>query len=341
MPFMSTVVETPGWVEAVEACFERGWTDGLPVIPPTETHVQEFVAAARREPHEVLFREATRRRTVTVEKVAINAVLAGCRPEYMPVVLAALEAMADPAYNLHGAITSTGGSAPFVVVNGPVARALGINAGVNLFGPGWRANATIGRALRLVILNCLGARPGVLDRSTQGHPGKYTFCVAELEDESPWVPFHVERGFPRDVSTVTVFAAEAPHNVLTHYGHDAEGILVTLADAMAGLGSFSPGQSFLVLAPEHVQILARDGWTKPKLREALYARARRSLADLKRAGKVPGPVTPDDEARFVHRGEGPQDIFVIVGGGGAGGHSAFIPSWSRNRNSLVVTRPVR
>jgi hypothetical protein len=341
MLLMSREVETSGWAEAVETCFERGWTDGLPVVPATAARVQEFLEAARRQPDEVLLREATRRRTVTVEKAAINAVLAGCRPEYMPVVLAALEAMADPAYNLHGAITSTGGSAPLVVVNGPVARALGVNAGVNLFGPGRRANATIGRALRLVILNCLGAQPGVLDRSTQGHPGKYTFCVAELEDESPWEPLHVERGFPRDASTVTVFAAEAPHNVLTHYGHDAEAILVTLADAMAGLGSFSPGQSFLVLAPEHVRILARDGWTKPRLREALYVRARRSLADLKRAGKVPGPAAPDDEARFVHRGEGPQDIFIVVGGGGAGGHSAFIPSWSRNRNSLVVTHPVR
>jgi hypothetical protein len=341
MPLSSTEVETPGWPEAIEACFERGWTDGLPVVPATAARVQEFLAAAGREPDEVLFREATRRRTVTVEKVAVNAVLAGCRAEYMPVVLAALEAMADPAYNLHGAITSTGGSAPLVVVNGPVARALGINAGVNLFGPGWRANATIGRALRLVILNCLGAQPGVLDRSTQGHPGKYTFCVAELEEESPWEPLHVERGFPRDASAVTVFAAEGPHNALTHYGHDAEAILVTLADAMAGLGSFSPGQSFLVLAPEHVRILARDGWTKPKLREALYTRARRTLAELKRAGKVPGPIASGDDARLVHRGEGPEDIFIVVGGGGAGGHSAFIPSWSRNRNSLAVTRAVR
>jgi hypothetical protein len=340
MPLTSTEVETGGWPEAIEACFERGWTDGLPVIPATAERVQQFLTAAGREPDEVVVREATRRRTVTVEKVAVNAVLAGCRAEYMPVVLAALQAMADPAYNLHGAITSTGGSAPLVVVNGPVARALGINAGVNLFGPGWRANATIGRALRLVILNCLGAQPGTLDRSTQGHPGKYSYCIAELEEDSPWDPLHVERGFPRDASAVTVFAAEGPHNVLTHYGHDAEAILVTLADTMAGLGSFSPGQSFLVLAPEHVRILARDGWTKPALREALYARARRTLAELKRAGKTPGPVVSDDETRFVHRGEGPEDIFIVVGGGGAGGHSAFIPSWSRNRNSLAVTRPV-
>jgi hypothetical protein len=341
MALTSARIEVPGWAEAIEACFERGWTDGLPVVPATEDAVCRFVAAAGRPPGDVVLREATRRRTVTVEKVAVNAVLAGCRAEYMPVLLTALEAMAEPAYNLHGAITSTGGSAPLVVVNGPVRRALGLNAGVNVFGPGWRANATIGRALRLVILNCLGAQPGVLDRSTQGHPGKYSYCIAELEEESPWEPLHVERGFPPETSTVTVFAAESPHNVLTHYGHDGEAIVVALADAMAGLGSFSPGQSVLVLAPEHVRILARDGWTRPRLREALHARARRTAADLKRGGKSPGPIEPGDEERWIHRGQGPEDVAIVVAGGGAGGHSAFIPSWSRNRNSLLVTRAVR
>src|SRR5581483_3006017 len=226
MRLTSAEEEVPGWPEAVETYFERGWTDGLPVVPATAEAVRRFVAAAGRDPDEIVLREPTRRRAVSVEKVAINAVLAGCRPEYMPVLLAALEAMADPAYNLHGAITSTGGSAPLVVVNGPARRAIGLNAGANVFGPGWRANATIGRALRLVIVNGLGAQPGVLDRSTQGHPGKYAFCIAELEEESPWEPLHVERGFPADTSTVTVFAAEGPHNVLTHYGHDAEAIVL-------------------------------------------------------------------------------------------------------------------
>ncbi len=330
----------PDWAAAIEGHFELGWTDGLPVVPATEAAVHGFLEAAGRAPGDVVFREATRRRTVTAEKVAINAVLAGCRPEYMPVLLAALDAMADPAFTLHGAITSTGGSAILVVVNGPIRHPLGLNAGGNVFGPGWRANATIGRALRLVILNCLGAQPGILDRSTQGHPGKYTYCIAELEEESPWTPFHVERGFARETSAVTVFAAEGPHNVLTHYGHDAEAIVVTLADVMAGLGSFSPGQSFVVLAPEHVQILARDGWTKARLRERLYATARRTMADLKRAGKVPGPVERGDETRWIHRGTGPDDIQILVAGGPAGGHSAFIPSWSRDRLSLVVSRAI-
>ena len=333
--------EFPGWAEAVEACFERGWTDGLPVVPATEDAVGRFLAAAGRAPGDVALTESTRRRTITVEKVAINAVMAGCRPEYMPLLLAALEAMADPTFTLHGAITSTGGSATLLVVNGPIRGRLGLNAGGNVFGPGWRANATIGRAIRLITLNCLGAQPGLLDRSTQGHPGKYTYCIAELEEESPWPPLHVDRGLPREASAVTVYAAEGPHNVLSHYGETAEAVVVALADTMAALGSFSPGESFIVLAPEHVQILARDGWTKPRLREALYARARRTRADLKRGGKLAGAVEPGDETVWVHRGLGPEDIHLVVAGGGAGGHSAFIPSWSRDRNSLSVTKEIR
>src|SRR5437870_6036814 len=233
--------EVAGWAEAIETYFERGWTDGLPVVPATAEAVRRFLEAAGRRPDDVVLRESTRRRTITAEKIAINAVMAGCRPEYMPVLLAALEAMADPAFTLHGAITSTGGSATLLVVNGPIRKRLGFNAGGNVFGPGWRANATIGRAIRLITLNCLGALPGVLDRSTQGHPGKYTYCIAENEEESPWEPLHVERGFARDASAVTVFAAEGPHNALSHYGLTADAILVTIADTMACLGSFSPG----------------------------------------------------------------------------------------------------
>jgi hypothetical protein len=334
-------VAVAGWAEAVETYFERGWTDGLPVVPATAETVRRFLHAAGHGAGDVVLTETTRRRTITAEKVAINAVMAGCRPEYMPVLMAALEAMADPAFTLHGAITSTGGSATLVVVNGPIRHRLGLNAGGNVFGPGWRANATIGRAIRLVTLNCLGAQPGLLDRSTQGHPGKYSYCIAELEEENPWEPLHVTRGLAPGTSAVTVFAAEGPHNVLSHYGETAEAVIVALADTMAGLGSFSPGESFVVLAPEHVAILARDGWTKPRIREALYARARRTVADLKRGGKLAGAVQPGDETRWEHRGHGPADIHLVVAGGGAGGHSAFIPSWSRDRNSLAVTRPIR
>jgi len=230
-------IEVAGWAEAVETYYERGWTDGLPVVPATPDSVCRFLEAAGRDPADVVLAEPTRRRTITAEKVAINAVLAGCRPEYMPVLTAALEAMADPAFTLHGAITSTGGSATLVVVNGPIRQRLGFNAGGNVFGPGWRANATIGRAIRLITLNCLGATPGLLDRSTQGHPGKYAYCIAELEEANPWEPLHVTRGCRPGSSAVTVFAAEGPHNVLSHYGETAEEIVVALADTMACLGA--------------------------------------------------------------------------------------------------------
>jgi hypothetical protein len=338
---ISTEHAVDGWREGVEAYFERGWSDGLPVVPATADAVRMFLEAVGLEPSAVVLTEPVRRRTISAEKIAINAVLAGCRPEYMPVLIAALVAMADPAFTLHGAITSTGGSATLVVVNGPIRSRLGFNSGTNVFGPGWRANATVGRAIRLITLNCLGAQPGVLDKSTQGHPGKYSYCIAENEEENPWVPLHVEYGFAREASTVTVFAAEAPHNVLSHYGETADAILVSLGDTMASLGSFSPGQSFVVLAPEHVKILARDGWTKARIKEDLYARARRTRADLKRGGKLAGAVEAGDETRWVHRGNGPDDIHLVVAGGGAGGHSAFIPSWSRYRNSVAVTREVR
>jgi hypothetical protein len=340
MTLSSAAHVVPGWAEAIEAYYERGWTDGLPVVPATEDAVQRFLDAAGLAPDDVVLTEPVRRRVITAEKLAINAVLAGCRPEYMPILLAALEAMAAPEFTLHGSITSTGGAATLLVVNGPIRHAVGLNGGSNVFGPGWRANATLGRAIRLVTLNCLGALPGVLDRSTQGHPGKFTFCIAENEEESPWEPLHVERGFPPGASTVTVFAAEGPHNALSHYGLTADAILVTIADTMACLGSFSAGQSFVVLAPEHVAILARDGWTKPRMKAALYAQARRTRAELKRGGKVPGAVEPGDETTWVHRGTGPDDIHILVAGGGPGGHSAFIPSWSRARNSLTVTRAI-
>ena len=333
----ATELWVEGWAEGLEEYFQRGWTDGLPVVPATEDAVSRFLEAASLRPSDVVITEPVRRRTITADKVAINAVLAGCRPEYMRVVVAALRAMSDPAFTLHGAITSTGGSATLLVVNGPIRRELGFNSGTNVFGPGWRANATVGRAIRLIILNCLGAQPGVLDKSTQGHPGKYTYCIAENEEENPWPSLHVEHGFARETSTVTVFAAEAPHNVLTHYGETGDAILVTLGDTMASLGSFSGGQSFVVLAPEHVRILARDGWTKPRIKADLYARARRTRADLKRSGKLAGAIEPGDETAWVHRGDNPEDIHIVVAGGGAGGHSAFIPSWSRYRNSLAVT----
>jgi len=362
-------VEDP-W-QAIEACYDRGWTDGLPVVPPTEALVERMLSAGPWSPDHVLLFEPVRDRAVTAEKAAINAVMAGCRPDYFPVVGAALTALGKPEFELHGPATSTGGAALMVIVNGPIRRRLGINATANLLGPGFRANATIGRALRLILLNCLDCRPGVLDKSTQGWPGKYSLCFAENEESSPWEPLSVARGFRADQSTVTVFAAESGHNVLSHGTRSPERLLALFADAMAGLGSLSPGRSVIVLAPEHAEHLRRAGWDRARTQAWLYKRAWRSLADLKRAGKVEpaffsnprllewlyrdvaggapeSPQSPElaeritavDETVRVHRGLGPADILLCVGGGEAGGHSAFFPSWSRGRSVPFITTEV-
>jgi hypothetical protein len=353
---------------AIETCYDRGWTDGLPVVPPTEGLVDRMLAAGPWASADVLLYEPVRDRAVTAYHAAVNAVMAGCRPEYFPVVGAALQAIGDPEFKLHGPATSTGGAALMVIVNGPACRRLGINARHNLFGPGVRANATIGRTLRLVLLNCLGCQPGSLDKSTQGWAGKYTLCFGEEESASPWEPLHVSRGFRAEQSAVTVFAAESGHNVLSHASSTPERVLAGFADAMAGLSSFSQGRSVLVLAPEHAAHLRGAGWSRARTQAWLYEHARRSLADLKRAAKIerdflgnpeiqrwlyredpsraaagpgdPDTVQPEDERIFVRRGLGPDDILLCVGGGDAGGHSAFFPSWSRGRSVPFVSKEI-
>ena len=337
-------------------------------MPPTVPLVERMLAGGPWRADEVLLHEPVRDRSVTAWHAAINAVMAGCRPEYFPVVGAALAAVGDPEFKLHGPATSTGGAALMIIVNGPVREAIGLHAGGNLFGPGARANATIGRALRLVLLNCLDCQPGVLDQSTQGWAGKYSLCFAEHEAASPWEPLHVSRGFRAGQSTVTVFAAESGHNVLVHAAHEPERLLLSFADAMAALGSLSAGRSVIVFAPEHARYLGLAGWSRARTQAWLYEHARRPLADLKRAGKVEaqflvnedvrrwlygvggGPaadatdaherVLPGDDATSVHRGLGPEDILLCVGGGAAGGHSAFFPSWSRGRSVPFVTKEV-
>ena len=208
---LSRQEEPDALTAAIEIYYSKGWTDGLPVVPPTEKSICAMIEAGGLEPGTEITFIKERQVSVTAQKVAINAVMAGCKPEYMPVIVAAIETIGDPRYNYHGPATSTGGAAVFILVNGPIARTLGINCGGNLFADGWRANATIGRAVRLVMRNVIGTLPGRLDRSSLGHGGKYTFCIAENEERSPWVPVHMERGFQREQSTVTVFAALAPH----------------------------------------------------------------------------------------------------------------------------------
>jgi hypothetical protein len=327
--------------DAIEFCFAQGWTDGLPVVPPTPGRVAAMLDAAALPPDHQVAYVAHRAVAITAEKVAINAVMAGCRAEYMPVVVAAVEAISDPAWSYHGPGTSTAGAAALMVVNGPVVRELDINAGDNLFGPGWRANLTLGRALRLVMRNVCGSRPGTLDRATLGHPGRLSYVIAENEADSPWPPLHVERGFAPGQSAVTVMAAEGPRQFYNQLSNTAEGVLTTLADDMRISGSGGQPNYMVVLAGEHTRTIARDGFSKADIRRFLFEHTRNSHAHLKRTHRMPGAILPDDETRMRPLVEGPDDILVVSAGGPAGAFSAYIPGWSGKRSSQAVTKEVR
>jgi len=329
-------IELPEGVAAIDYCYEQGWTDGLPVVPPSVDRVDAMLGASGEDPGAVLATHGTTGRRCTAHSAAVNAVMAGCLPEYFPVIAAALRAMDHEGHNYHASTASTGGSAPLLIVSGPIVDAIGMNSGVNTFGSGNRANATIGRAIRLVHLNVFKMVPGVTDRSTQGNPGKYSLCIAENAQASPWPTLAEDAGLPAGSSSVTVFSASAFHNIENHYSGDAEGILRTTADSMASLGSLTHGQSVVVFSPEHANIIAEGGRTRRQVQQYLYDHARRPAAELREVGK-----TASDEDGDFHRGLGPEDIVVTVAGGEAGGHSAFLPSWSRGRNSLTQTEQIR
>ena len=334
-------VEVAGTVDdGIEYCYERRWTDGLPVVPPTEEKVLLFLDRAGRHPSEVIGVEPVRGRVITAEKVAINAVMAGCRPEYLSVVLAAVECMVQPEFNLHGSSASTGGSAPLLVVNGPIRGKLGFASGHNVFGPGpdRRANATVGRTIRLLLINVLENHPGVLDRSTMGHPGKYTYCIAEDEDNSPWDSLHVERGFQREVSTVSVFAALGPTQVNMVGAGTPEKILSAIADSMLGFGP-GRGEILLVLSQEHVGLISDAGWSKQRVRQFLFERARRPAGDVAAIYKSEPPAA-GSENEMVPVCRTPEAVVLLAAGGTGGPWSVIIPSWGREDISRSVTREI-
>ena len=337
-------------VEAIEKCYELGWTDGLPVVPPTVDRVQRFLEYVGRPADEVLGSIPERRREITVGKVAANAVMAGCLPEYLPVVLAATEAMLDPAFNLIGPSSSLGGAGILVIVNGPVVQELGINCRNNLFGPGVRANSTIGRSIRLILMNACASVPGLFDRSVLGHPGKFSYCIAENETETHWDPLHVERGFSRSDSAVTVFACEAPRYV--RMALKPEIILAGVADGASCLGTSmantgSVGDTSAILRQGQIALVVAgtsdvwDGWSKKDLRQFLLPRLRRTVADLKRVEVIRGDVEPEDEERFVQLVASPDDVFVVFAGGPEMTICALIPSWGPKVSSTAVTRVIR
>jgi hypothetical protein len=340
-PLRSPQYEVADAFEANELFQRNGWTDGLPIVPPTDTMVSRFLEMAGLTPDAVVGIEPVRRRRIPAEKVAIASVMAGCLPEYLPVVIAIVKAMCEPEFGLHGVTASTGGSAPFVVVNGPVRRALGMNATHNVLGNGSRPNATIGRALRLVILNVLGGIPGQLDRSTLGHPGKFTFCLAEDEEDSPWLPLATERGMPPGASAITVLAVESPHQVMNEWTHEPRDIAETYAAAIrANMLTYSiwAGNYAVVVPKQHRQIFAEAGWRKKDLRECVYERARVSRREWRTVGKSAVAPRKDEDAVYTAL-RSPDDLLVIAAGGPAGGFGAILPPWY-GRKSLAVTKGV-
>lgn len=318
--------------EQVEFCYARGWTDGLPVVPATAEPVAAMLEAAALQPGAVLAEMPSRNVVLTAEKVAINAVMAGCKPEYMPVIAAAVKALGAPEFGLHHVASGHSGATIIILVNGPIAARLGINSTNNVFGPGVRANATIGRALRLVLLNCLRYYPGIADAATLGTPGKYTCCIAENEAHHPWRPLHVERGFKPEDSTVTLLAASSMTQIWTFGNH--EQLLRCIGDALSFLGSIAftsqtPGA--VVLGGEHAELLRRSGWSKKQIREFIVAHTGRSLADLKRAGRIDGEITRADETTIHYALDAPDELMLICAGSPIGLLSMVLPGFGGSK----------
>src|SRR5687767_1259903 len=269
--------------DPVELAYARGWTDGLPVTPPTDERVIAMLKGTARSSGEVVGRIPPFLAECTVEKVAINAVMAGCKPEYMPVLLAAIEAALEPVFTLHGVLATTYFSSPVIIVNGPVARRIGMNSGINALGQGNRANATIGRALQLIVRNVGGGRPGEADRATFGNPGKYTFCFAEDESDAGWQPLSVSRGFARGKSTVTLFQGEGVQGIVDQKSRSPEELARSLALGLCAMGHPKLAQmqrAILVLSPEHYAIFAEGGWDRKRIEAAILAATVRPGKDL-------------------------------------------------------------
>jgi hypothetical protein len=328
-----------------ELFFARGWTDGLPVNIPTLQKVEQMIGASGRNANETIGPIPPRWRMATIEKIAINAVLAGCRPEYFPVVVGAVEALLDGDCQLYGIQTATNTTAPLIIVNGPIVDELDLNARGNLFGQGRRSNATIGRAVQLVFRNIGGDIADETDMATHGQAGKFTSCIAEAEQDSPWTPFHVDAGFAKAQSTVTVIGASAPHNIFTYGCETGQELLDQFIGAMIGLGHNNiifPTGPLLIISPEHAATLARDGIGKADIRQAVFERARIPLARFARR-TVEGLrhrrarwFSDAGDADHIGVADRAEDVNVIVAGG-AGIHSLFVPTAF---SFHPVTRPI-
>ena len=327
-------------VDAIEECYQRGWTDGLPVVPPTARRIAEMLDYVGLAPDHVLGEVPVRRRGLTAEQAAANAVMAGCLPSYFPVVLAAMEALFRYNPNcVHHASCTTNCAALLIVVNGPIRSRIGLNCTNDLLSPGNRANSTIGRAVRLIMINVFEQRPGLLDQGCMGSPIKHGLCIGEDEEGSPWPPFHVSRGFRPEESTVSVATVQDPEMVCNRYGLTAESVMDGAAEVMASHGMATFGSQWLwIVGQWHARMLMRQGWDRPLMQEYMWKRAWRTRAQLKRVGAVIGDVTPEDETARVYSASSPGDIHIIAAGGGSGGYNEVVMVYDGVPVTTVLAR---
>jgi hypothetical protein len=325
--------------------YRQKWSDGLPIIPPTYDRVQQMLERTKEEPHASLGEFAPSWAQTRVEKLAINAVMAGCKPEYFPVVIAAIKALLDPRLNLYAIQATTNPVTPLIVVNGPIARELGMNSKANVFGQGNTANLTIGRAIRLCMMNIGGALPGEMDRATQGQPGKISFCIAENEEDNPWEPYHVEKGYSKEQNTVSVFGVAGTHNILEQTSTTAQNLLAMIAGSMTPLGINNMtigGEVLLVMSPEHAKLIKRFEFSKDDVKKFLYDYARVPISVfpeetkkqqlLKRRPKWFANVPDHFQVPVV---DYPEDIKILVAGGD-GAHTTFMPSFGASSRAVTV-----
>ena len=322
--------EVPDGVDAVDECYRRGWTDGLPVVPPTTDRVAAMLAYVGLAPDHLLGEVPARRRTLTAELAAANAVMAGCLPSYFPVVLAAMEALFEHDPNIvHEITAATNAPALLLLVNGPVRARIELNCTENILSPGHRPNASIGRAVRLILSNVFQSRPGVLDRGCMGSVSRYGMCFGEDEERSPWPALQTTRGFRAEDSTVTVASIQDPEMLGNRYGETAESLMDATVDAMVSHGlavhfTFAETQWVWIVGHWHAQMLSRQGWDRPRIQQYVWERAWRARAELKRLGALRGEIVPGDTEARVRALPRPEDLLIVKAGGDSGIYSTLV-----------------
>ena len=331
--------------DIMEACFERGWSDGLPLVPPTPLRVTRMLSGTDRSADEIVGSVPPDNRPCTIEKIAINAVMAGCKPDYLQVVIAALRAALKDEFCMHGLLCTTYFSTPVMIVNGPITKQIGMNSGVNALGQGNRANATIGRALQLIVRNVGGGIPGGIDRATLGNPGKYTFCFCEDESDAKWPSLSMDRGYTREDSVVNLFAGSGVQPFVDQQSRQPESLVKNLANSLrsvANTRSFGMADAIIVISPEHRRVLREGGWTKPNLKQALYDELKTPGADIIRGKDGIAEGMPEKFKDIILNKFRDDGLHIVGAGGKAGMFSAIISGWlaSGEKGSQMVSQQI-